>query len=165
MAWTANGPISTPGKGTIVVVACLMAAAAVAGSVMGLRTSLRDTAHETIGAGVDDPQALQDAAPARPIVDITPVQAPPAAGAASNTLAAATNATATRAVDDQAAATNDIAVRAAAVQAQQNNPAQPPPDIDALMTSQSERPQAPAKPSSGDESGQGSAPDKSDVPF
>ena len=163
MAWTANGPISSPGKGTTYVVAFLIAATAVGGAVLGFRASMRDTSRSAAGVGVDDVQGLDDAQPARPIVDITPMTAPPPTAAATNALADATN---TIAKKPDEAATNEIAVRTAAVQAAQNNPAKPAPDIDTLLTSQSERPQTPAKPSTDDEPAQQStAPAHSDVPF
>jgi hypothetical protein len=149
--------------GTVYVVAFFIAAAAVGGSVFGFRASMRDTSHATAGTGVDDLQSLDAATPARPIVDVTPMAAPPPEAAATNTLADATNAVTKR---TEEAATNDVAVRTAAVQAQQNNPARPAQDIDTLLTSQSERPQTPAKPSTDDQPAQTTGqPAKNDVPF
>jgi hypothetical protein len=165
MSWTAHeDPVSIPGRGVVYVAAALIALAAAGGAYLGFKASLRDTSHAAASAGVDDTEGLDDAAPARPIVDVTPMQAAPPPAAATNALAAATNATAKH--DDDEDSTNDVALRTAAVQAAQNNPAKPAPDIDTLLTSQSERPQAPAKPSADDEPAQqGSTPAKTDVPF
>jgi hypothetical protein len=162
MAWTANGPVSVPPRGLVYVVAFLILAAAAGGSVLGFKSSQRDTARGGATVGVDQSQGIDQAPDATPIVDITAMQAPPPTAAATNTLAAATNATAAR--TDEDAATNDIAVRAAAVQAAQNNPAKPAPDIDSILTSQTERPQPPAKPSTDDQP-PNPPPAKTDVPF
>jgi hypothetical protein len=81
---------------------------------------------------------------------------PIAAPAPTNTAAAATN-TAKEADDS-----DDIAAKTAAAQAVQSKPAQSSGNIDDILTSSSEKPQAPAKPSTDEAPPQ--AP-KSDVPF
>jgi hypothetical protein len=166
MAWTANDPVSTPGKGTVYVAAFFLAVTAIVGVGLGFRASMRDASRSGAQGSVDDNLGVDQAQPARPIVEIPNQVAPPPEtnAAATNGLAAATNTVVKK--PDEADATNDIAVRTAAVQAAQNNPAKPPADIDSLLTSQSERPQAPAKPSTDDQPPAASTPPaKTDVPF
>ena len=64
---------------------------------------------------------------------------------------------------DKAIVRDDIAAKTAAAQAVQSKPAQTQSDIDDILTSASERPQAPAKPSTDETPPSG--PTKSDVPF
>jgi len=161
MAWTDNGPVSTPPRGVVYVAAGLILIAAGGGGYLGFKASLRDTSHES-GQAVDDSQGLDQAQIAKPIVDIPAMQAPPPEAAAANALAAATNTVAKTADDDDD--TNDIAVRTAAVQNAQNNPAKPAPDPDLMLASPDERPQPPAKPSTDDQPPT-TAPAKTDVPF
>ncbi len=160
MAWTANGPVSVPPPGLVVFVAGLIVLVAAGGGFLGFKASLRDTSHEGATLDADETQGLDQAIPAKPIVDIPAMTAPPPA--ATNTVAAAANSIIAKA--DQSAATNEIAVRAAAVQAAQNNPAKPAPDPDSLLASPDERPQTPAKPSTDDQPPT-APPPKTDVPF
>ena len=122
MAWTANDPVSTPGKGTVYVAAFFLAVAAIAGVGLGFRASMRDTARGGAQGSVDDNLDVDQAQPARPMVEEFPNQVapPPETNAAVNALAAATNTVVKK--PDEADATNDIAVRTAAVQAAQSNP-------------------------------------------
>ncbi|HZZ88434.1 MAG TPA: hypothetical protein VFE13_08865 [Caulobacteraceae bacterium] len=149
MAWTENGPVSTPSNTIVGVVALVIGIAAVGGLGLGFKASFRDASRPA--RGEIDTQISGQATMAQPIVELPQPQAAP-----PPTNAAATNAA--KAADDS----DEIAAKTAAAQAAQSKPAQPPPDIDQMLTSPSEKPQPPAKPST-DESPP-SAP-KSDVPF
>jgi hypothetical protein len=156
MSWIESGPVSTPSRSTVTFVAVALAAVAVFGAGYGLHEVWRAGGPATAGAG-DASQDAQAIA-ARPLVDLTAVEQkpPPAANAAP-----AANAVSEKDESDEEA--NSIAEKTAAAQAVQSKPAQQPGDIDQILTSPSERPQAPAKPST-DEGAPGS-PSKSDVPF
>jgi hypothetical protein len=151
MAWTEHGPVSVPSTPVVGVVAFLIGLAAIGGVGLGIRASWRDTNRPT--QGLVDTQASGQAILAQPIVDLPQPQAAPKA---TNTVVAASNAAS--AADDSA----DIAQKTAAVQAAQSKPAQTPGNPDDILASPSEKPQAPAKPST--DEAPPSAP-KSDVPF
>jgi len=89
---------------------------------------------------------------ARPLVDVTP---PTAAPAAADDKADSSDA-------DSAKAT-DLAAQTAKAQALQAKPTGAPGDIDTIMTSASEKPLAPVK--KGPDEAPPPAPVKSDVPF
>jgi hypothetical protein len=156
MAWTDNGPVSLPPRGVAYFTAGLMVVLALAGAGLGFRASWRNGDRPALG---DAGSTLADdqATPAKPIVDITAVEqqavAAPAAAAANSA----------HDQDDQADDdSNDIAAQTAAAQAVQSRATKSATsNIDDILTSRSERPQAPAKPSN-DESAPGG---KNDVPF
>jgi len=154
MAWTQHGPVSVPPSTVVGLVAFCIGAAAIASVGLGLRASWRDSSHPA--AGEIDTTLTGQAIPAQPIVQYAQPEAP---AAATNTAAAATN-SASEAADDS----QDIAAKTAAAQAAQSKPSQSVPNIDDMLASPSEKPQAPAKPST-DESAPSSSPPKSDVPF
>jgi hypothetical protein len=146
MAWTENGPVSIPSTPVVGVVALLIGIAAIGGVGLGLKASWRDANRPAQGSV--DTQASGQAILAQPIVELPQPQAAPVEAAAAN---------ATKA-DDSA----EIAAKTAAAQAVQSKPAQSNGDIDDILTSSSEKPQAPAKPST--DEAPPTAP-KSDVPF
>ena len=150
MAWTENGPVSVPSPTVVGVVAFLIGIAALGGVGLGFRASSRDATRPT--QGLVDTQASGQAILAQPIVDLPQPQAAPKA---TN---AAVAANATDNGDDSAA----IAQKTAAVQAAQSKPAQAPDNPDDILASPSEKPQAPAKPSTDEAPPSGP---KSDVPF
>ena len=139
MSWTESGPISTPPRSTITFVAAALAAVAVFGVGYGVHAVWRAGGPAGVGSG-DQGQDAQ-AVPARPLVDIPAVEQPPVAANA----APAANAVAAKGQDEDDA--NTIAAKTAAVQAVQSKPADQSTDIDQMMASPSEKPQAPAKPS------------------
>lgn len=157
MSWIESGPVSNPPKSTVTFVAVVLAATALFGAGYGAHAVWRAGGPASAGSGDEgrDAQAIG----ARPLVELPPAVVPPPP--AANTAAAA-NATASEDRSDDEA--NTIAEKTAAAQAVQSKPAaQQPGDIDQILTSPSEKPQPPAKPST-DESAPG-APNKSDVPF
>ena len=149
MAWTENGPVSTPSTAVVGVVALVIAVAAVGGLGLGFKASFRDASKPA--RGEIDTQVSGQATMAQPIVELPQPQAAP-----PPTNAAATNSA--KAADDS----DEIAAKTAAAQAAQSKPAQTAPNIDDILTSPSEKPQAPAKPST--DEAPPTAP-KSDVPF
>ena len=156
MSWTERGPISVPPTSTVIFIAVVLAAVALFGAGYGAHAVWRSTGPASAGSGDQGQDAA--AVAARPLVDITAVEQPPPA---ANAAPAAANAIAAKDESDDEA--NTIAQKTAAAQAVQAKPAQQPADIDQILTSPSEKPQPPAKPST-DESAPG-APAKSDVPF
>jgi len=150
MAWNESDPVSTPPGPVVGVVAFLIVLAAVGGVGLGFKASWRDTTRPAQGSV--DTQAAGQAVMAQPIVELPQPQAAPAPTVA----AAATNSA--KEADDS----SDIAEKTAAAQAVQSKPAQAPSNIDDILTSPSEKPQAPAKPST--DEAPPTAP-KSDVPF
>jgi hypothetical protein len=156
MSWVDHGPISVPPKSTVTFAAVLLAGVALFGAGYGVHAVWRAGGPASAGSG-DQSQDAQ-AITARPLVDLTAAEQkpPPPANAAP-----AANAVAEKDESDEEA--NSIAERTAAAQAVQSKPAQQTGDIDQILTSPSEKPQAPAKPST-DESAPG-APNKNDVPF
>jgi hypothetical protein len=152
MAWIENGPVALPSRAVVTWAGAAIVIAAVAGGGLGLHASWRNANRPAIGE-VDQTQDSQ-AIIAKPIVELPSPPPPPAANAL------ATNAVAAKDVE---ADDSDIAAKTAAAQAVQSKPSQAAGDIDDIMTSSSEKPQAPAKPTT-DEDAPG-APAKSDVPF
>ena len=152
MSWSETGPVSTPPRSTVTFVALVLAVVAVVGVGYGARAVWR-AGGPAVGSG-DQNQDAQ-ASPARPLVDIPAVEQPPVAASAP-----AANAVAAK--DQDADEANTIAAKTAAAQAVQSKPADQPTDIDQMMASPSEKPQAPAKPNT-DEGAPG-APTNS-VPF
>jgi hypothetical protein len=151
MAWTENGPVSVPSTPVVGVVAFLIGVAALGGLGLGFKASSRDTTRPT--QGLVDTQASGQAILAQPIVDLPQPQAAPKA---TNTVVAASNSA------DDSDDSADIAQKTAAVQAAQSKPAQAPDNPDDILASPSEKPQAPAKPSTDEAPPSGP---KSDVPF
>ena len=154
MSWSESGPVSTPPRSTVTFVAAALAAVAVVGAGFGVHAVWRAGGPASAGSG-DQGQDAQ-AISAKPLVDIPAVEQPPV------TTNAAPAANATSAKDEDEAEANSIAAKTAAAQAVQSKPADQPTDIDQMMTSPSEKPQAPAKPNT-DEGAPG-APTNS-VPF
>jgi hypothetical protein len=152
MAWIENGPVALPSRGLVVWAGLTVLAAAVAGVGLGVRASWRDTSH-SISGGIDQAQDSQ-AVIAKPIVELpSPPPPPPAANAAA----------ANTAVAKEEEDTSDIAAKTAAAQAVQSKPSQGNANIDDILTSSSEKPQAPAKPTTDEDAPGGPA--KGDVPF
>jgi hypothetical protein len=152
MAWIANGPVSIPSTPVVAFVAFVIGVAAASGVGLGIKASWREANRPA--QGEVDSQATSQAIIAQPIVELPqPVAAPPA----TNTVAAATNSA--KEADDS----DEIAAKTAAAQAVQSKPAQSSGDIDDILTSSSEKPQAPAKPST--DEAPPTEPAKSDVPF
>ena len=146
MSWSESGPVSTPPRATVTLVAAVLAGVAVFGVGYGFHEVWRAGGPSVAGSG-DQNQDAQ-AVIAKPIVDIPAVEQPPVAANA----APAANAVAAKDADEEEA--NSIAEKTAAAQAVQSKPAQQPTDIDQMMASPSEKPQAPAKPTT-DESAPG----------
>jgi hypothetical protein len=138
MSWSESGPVSTPPRSTITFVAFALTAVAVLAAGYGAHAVWRAGGPAAVGSG-DQSQDAQ-AVNARPLLDIPGVEQPPVANAAP-----AANAVAAK--DQDAAEANTIAEKTAAAQAVQSKPADQPTDIDQMMASPSEKPQAPAKPS------------------
>ena len=153
MSWTENGPVSLPPRSLAYGAAAAVALAALIGTGIGFRAGWRGEGSPAV-AGADQSQSADTAVPAQPIVDVAAVQQPP------STNAAASNAVSQ---DQEEAASNDIAVKTAAAQAIQSKQATSTATIDEILTPPTEKPQAPAKPTT-DEGAPG-APPKSDVPF
>ena len=149
MSWTDNGPVSVPPPGVVWAAAALVGLAALGGVGVGFRAGWRDAGRPTVG-GADQAQP-DSAVAAKPIVDVAAIEQPPPAPAANSTS------------QDEEAATNDIAVKTAAAQAIQSKQATSTATIDEILTPPSEKPQAPAKPTTDEQAPGG--PGKSDVPF
>ena len=156
MSWSETGPVSTPPRATVTLVALLLAGAAVFGVGYGIHAVQRAGGESGVGSGDESVDA--QAVGARPIVDIPAVEQPPVA---TNAAAPAAN-TATKNTDEDEA--NSIAEKTAAAQAVQSKTAEQPTDIDQMMASPTEKPQAAAKPST-DESAPGGPATNSSVPF
>ena len=146
MTWTDNGPVSLPPRPAVYGAALIIAVASLIGVGVGIRASIREGGPPGQASG--QAQADDQAVIAKPIVDIPAVeQQAPATNAAA----------ASNAAEDTA--TNELAAKSAELQAVQSKPSQGEDSVDQVMTSASEKPQAPAKPA------QDEAPPKSDVPF
>jgi hypothetical protein len=152
MAWIENGPVALPSRGLMVWAGLAILIAAGAGVGLGVRASWRDTSRAASG-GIDQAQDSQ-AIIAKPIVELPAAPPPPPVTNA----VAANSAAKEAAVDD-----SDIAAKTAAAQAVQSKPSQQNANIDDILTSSSEKPQAPAKPSTDEDAPGGPA--KTDVPF
>ncbi|HEY1425049.1 MAG TPA: hypothetical protein VGF50_00125 [Caulobacteraceae bacterium] len=155
MSWTESGPVSTPPKATVSLVAVALAAVALFGVGYGVHAVWRGLGPAAAGSG--DEARDSQAVAARPLVDIPAVEQPPVT---TNAAPAAANAAAAK--DQDEAAANTIAAKTAAAQAVQSKPADQPPDIDQMMTSPSEKPQTAAKPTT-DEGAPGAP--TNNVPF
>lgn len=151
-AWTENGPVSLPPRSLAFGAGAVVALLALVGLGLGFHAGWRDGSDPSTdgtgashinGAGIPD---------ARPVVEIAPPVAPgPSAEDAAK-------AAADKAAADKA---KELAAQTAAAQALQAKTAKPEGNIDDILTSASEKPPAPAKPS-GDET---PPPVKNDVPF
>ena len=157
MSWSEAGPISTPPRSMVTLVAIVLAGVAVFSVGYGVRATMRVGGPAAGGTG--DQGLDSQASVAKPLVDIPAVEQPPVATNAAPAAAANTAASAKNDDEDDA---NSVAEKTAAAQAAQSKPAQQPTDIDQMMASPSEKPQAPAKPSA-DESAPGSP--TNSVPF
>jgi hypothetical protein len=151
MAWTEHGPVSVPSTPVVGVVAFLIGLAALGGVGLGFKASWRDANRPA--QGLVDTQNAGQAILAQPIVEVPQPQAAPKA---ANAIVASTNSA------DDGDDSDDIAAKTAAVQAAQSKPAQSAGNPDDILASPSEKPQAPAKPSTDEAPPSGP---KSDVPF
>jgi len=154
MAWTQDhtDPVSIPPRGVVYGAATAVALAAVIGLGVGFRSGWRDGDRAPLGA-TDQTQGADTAIIAKPIVDIPQVEQP----APANVVAS--NAAASDDEDDS----NSIAAKTAAAQALQSKAVTTTPTLDDVEASPSEKPAAPAKPST--DEGEPGAPVKTDVPF
>ena len=147
-AWIDNGPVSLPPRRLVYGVSAAVIVLAVAGTGLGLRAAWREPAAP--GEGDQTGAAGDSALIAQPIVELPPPVAAP-----------------TPAKDDSKAAPTDeekaLAAQTAAAQAIQAKPSKSSGDIDAILTSASEKPPAPVKPTADEAPPQ--EPTKSDVPF
>jgi hypothetical protein len=157
MAWIENGPVSLPRGGALAFAVLLIGGAAVAGLGLGFTTGWHGGEQRTTGA-IDPNQDIDQAVEAKPLITIG---APPAPPPPVTNAAPAANTVAAKKADDTDDESNDIDARTAAVQAVQSKPAQQAPNIDDLLASPTERPQAPAKPTTDEQA----PPAKTDVPF
>jgi hypothetical protein len=153
MSWIENGPVALPSRGVVGLAATAILIAAVGGAGIGFRSGWRDGS-KSAAAGEDVTDVSAQAIAAKPLVELPPPVAPPASNAAP-----ASNAMAAKDEGDD----NDIDAKEAQAQAVQAKPSQSMGDVDQILTSPSEKPQAPVKPPA-DESAP-AAPGKSDVPF
>jgi|HubBroStandDraft_5_1064220.scaffolds.fasta_scaffold97667_2 hypothetical protein len=153
MAWTDRGPVSVPPNSVVVFIGLVMCAAAIGGVALGFKASWRDA--KAPEQGLVDTQSSGQATLAQPIVELPQPQAAPAP---ANVAVAASNS-----AKDDTDDSSDIAEKTAAAQAVQSKPAQASSNIDDILTSPSEKPQAPAKPST--DEAPPTTPPKSDVPF
>jgi hypothetical protein len=150
-SWTGEGPVTLPSTRLTYAAAAGVFLLAVAGVGLGFRAAWRSAPEP--GIGDSSSAALGDAVTAKPLVELPPpVTAPQPAKEAPKPDATASNAE---------KAKEDLAAQTAAAQAVQAKPSKPSQDIDDILTSTSEKPPAPVKPSS-DEA---PPPEKSDVPF
>jgi len=151
MAWTDQpDPVSVPPRGVVYGAAALVFIIALAGLGLGFKAGYRDGGRTPLG-GVDQAQGVDTASIAKPIVDIPSVEQQAPVAAANAVTADA---------DDS---TNTVEAKTAAAQAIQSKQVATTPTIDDVETSSSEKPEAPAKPST-DEQAPGT-PSKTDVPF
>jgi hypothetical protein len=151
MAWIENGPISLPPPTVAAMAGLAIFACALGGIGLGFSGSWRNSQAPSADT-IDQAQGLDQAPIAKPIVDVTAAeqQAP-----AANTATADDN---SASADDNEDNSASIAAQTAEAQAAQSRSSKPA-DIDDILTSRSEKPQAPAKPSTDE-----NAP-PSDVPF
>ncbi len=150
-AWTGEGPVSLPPRGLAYSAGALVFLLALVGIGLGFRAAWRSPTEP--GLGDASSAALgDDAVTAQPIVELPPPVTAPVAAKEEAKPDAATN-------DDDKA--KELAAQTAAAQAVQAKPSKASQDIDDILTSTSEKPPAPVKPSA-DEA---PPPEKSDVPF
>lgn len=152
MDWIENGPVSAPPRQVAVGAAAVIFVAAALGLGLGFHAVMRDDGRRSIG-DIDQIDTSQAVA-ARPIVEIP--TAPPPPPAAAN----AVDANSTDEAKDDSQDQQDIAAKTAAAQSIQAQPAKPQADIDQILASPTEKPQAPQKPTQDED-----AAPKSDVPF
>ncbi len=151
-AWVENGPVSLPPRNVAYGAGIFVAAIAVIGVALGFHAGWRDGAAPGFG-GLSTRRALDNGVlSASPIVEIAPPVAP--APSAADAAKAAADAAA-------AAKAKELAAQTAAAQALQAKTSKPEGNIDDILTSASEKPPAPVKPSTEE----APPPPKSDVPF
>lgn len=149
-SWIENGAISLPPRTIAYGVGVALAVMALVGLGVGWQAASRPASGlETAGVTTaSDANTMT----ATPLVDLTPTQtAKPAETSSSDS------------GDAAAAKADDLAAQTAKAQALQAKPNGTPGDIDAIMTSASEKPPSPTKPSAVEAPPNG--PVKSDVPF
>jgi len=143
-------PVSVPPHRVVYVAAGLIAFTALAGAGFGFRTGFHNGQRPGFG-GADQTQATDNASIAKPIVDVQALeQQAPIGPAAANS------------AEQAAADSNAIALRTAAAEQVQAKSATSTASIDDVLASSSERPQAPARPSTDE---QAPSTGKNDVPF
>lgn len=150
-AWTQDGPIALPSRSLAYGAGVAVLVFALVGLGMGFQTAFRRSGAPELGAEAGAAGGKDDALIARPIVDLAPPAAAPAADKDDADDA-----------DDADAKADALAAQTAAAQADQANPAKAG-DVDKVMASPSEKPPSLAK-GPADESPPGT-PAKSDVPF
>jgi hypothetical protein len=153
VSYAQTDPVSVPPRPVVYIVAVIVALTGVAGAAIGFRTGFHNGERPGLG-GSDQTQTADTATLAKPIVDLQAIeqQAP----VPSNTAQAA------EAQNDS----NAIAVRTAQAEQVQSKAATSTTSIDDVLASSSEKPQAPAKPSTDEQAPQAtSGGGKSDVPF
>ena len=150
-AWTENGPISLPSRPVAYAAGLAVMLFAVLGLGAGFEAAFRRSTGPELEAASGS-GAKDDALVAKPIVDLAP---PAPAPEASKDDADDKDADADKA--------DALAAQTAAAQAIQAKPANPAGDIDAVLTSPTEKP--PATQGKGVDEAPPGAPVKSDVPF
>ncbi|MFI4976949.1 MAG: hypothetical protein ACHP84_20640 [Caulobacterales bacterium] len=152
MAWTEHGPISLPPKPLAYGAGAALVVLAILGVGLGFRASLREPGAPSVGTeqagGPDQPMI------AKPIVELPAPQQAAAAKPDTNSAQEADNAD-TNAIDAQAAAARQVQAKSASQGG----------DIDQILQSKTEKPQAPAKPAADEAAPGGPDASKSDVPF
>jgi hypothetical protein len=148
-SWTHNGPVSLPPRSVAYGAAALLLAARIGGLGFGFKTGLKSSQP---GAADASARVAADgsADEAKPIVVLPPPVTAPAVAAA----------TAAPKTDDDADQAKEAAAQAAAAQQVQGKGGKSGQDVDDILTSSSEKPPAPAKPSNDE-----APPTRSDVPY
>ena len=154
MAWIENGPVSLPPRSVMALAGTAILVVALVGGLFGFSAGWRGGAETTRGS-IDQNQDIDQATDAKPLVTlIEPTAPPPTNAPAANTAQAKND-------SDDDDDSNEIAAKTAAVQAVQSKPSEAAPDIDHLLASPNEKPEAPAKPTTDEQA----PPSKTDVPF
>ena len=149
-AWTDNGPVSLPSRSLAYGAGVAVLLLAAAGVGMGFEAAFHRSATPDLSAEATQAGGKDDALIAKPIVELAPPTAAPAAADDGSDAA-----------DDEAAKADAIAAQTAAAQAIQAKPSTTGGNIDDVLTSPTEKPPASTKgPADG-----APPPVKSDVPF
>ncbi|MGH7025015.1 MAG: hypothetical protein ACREEB_15695 [Caulobacteraceae bacterium] len=152
-AWTENGPISLPPRSVAFGVGGALVLLAFVGIGLGLKAAWKDTGAPDLNGATTAGADSADTLTAKPIVEL------PAPPAASNT--------AENTADEASArnGTDDIEQKAAEAQQVQSTASKSGADIDQILASPTEKPTAPAKPTTIEAPPPPGPPVKSDVPF
>lgn len=149
-AWIENGPISLPPRALALGVGAALCLLAAVGVGLGIRASWRDNGAPDLSGSASASADSGDTLIAKPIVDLPP---PPVADTTNQVTADAADDTKADAIQEKTAEAQQVQATASKSGG----------DIDQILTSPTEKPTAPAKPSA-DETPPG-PPVKSDVPF